>query len=277
VWKDLNVCGSQGWGRVAVAMALGFAVVAGCGGGSSGGKAEFVAKGNELCKTLAADYAAGISKLGANPPKEQVAEFLRTSFVAEALNTYRSIGALDIPSGDRQTVEPLLTQVVAELSLIRADPAVGGNPANQRRLTAELGAYGLDQCGAGFATTANRTEFLTEANSICRDLNASYHKAYDDADLTLSSPPEDLKVVLHTRIVPLTRQALVEIEGIGFEDPTLQSIIVDTRALLDHIDADPERVTYGDTPDELAINKRWIDFGAGDCGGQLAAAAPPSS
>jgi hypothetical protein len=254
------------------------AVVAGCGGGgSSGNKADFVAKGNELCKTLAADYSAGIAKLGPNPPKEQVAEFLRSSFVAEALNTYRSIGNLGIPSQDRETVEALLTQVLAELSVIRADPAVGGNAANQRRLTSELEAYGLDQCGAGFAKKADRTEFLAEANSICRDLNSSYHKAYDDADLTLASPPDQLKVVLHTRIVPLTRQALVDIEAIGFEDPTLQSIIDDTRALLDHIDADPERVTYGDTPDELAINKRWIDFGAGDCGGQLAAAAVQSS
>jgi hypothetical protein len=261
-----------------MALALGCAVVAGCGGGgSSGDKSQFVAKGNELCKTLADDYAAGIAKLGATPSKEQEAEFLRSSFVAEALNTYRAIGALDIPKADRETVEPLLTQVMAELSVIRADPVVGGNAANQRRLTSELEAYGLDQCGAGFARTANRDEFLAEANSICRDLNASYHKAYEDADLKLSSPPEMLKVVLHTRIVPLTRQALVNIEGIGFEDPTLQSIIVDTRSLLDRIDADPNRVTYGDTPEELAINKRWIDFGAGDCGGQLAGAAAPSS
>ena len=49
----------------------------------------------------------------------------------------------------------------------------------------------------------------------------------------------------------------------------MASIVADTRTLLDEIDADPNRVTYGDTPEELAINKRWIDFGAGDCGGQL--------
>jgi hypothetical protein len=263
---------------LALAAALCIGTAAGCGGGSSGGgKPAFVAKANELCKTLADDYAAGIGKLGASPPRDKVAEFLRTSFLPEALNTYRSVAALGIPSQDRLTLEPLLPQTVAELSLMQADPVVGGNAANQRRLTAGYKAYGLDQCGAGFAGNVDKAEFVTEANAVCRALNASYHKAYDDADLRLSSPPDQLKVVLHTRIVPLTRQALVDIEAIGFDDPTLEAIIADTRSLLDRIDADPNRVTYGDTPEELAINKRWIDFGAGDCGGQLAAAAVPSS
>ena len=261
-----------------LALALCIATTAGCGGGTSGGdKPAFVAKANGLCKTLAEDYASGIGKLGASPSREQMAEFLRASFLAEALNTYRAIGALNIPSQDRPTVEPLLTQTVAELALIQTDPVVGGNASNQRRLIAGFKAYGLDQCGAGFAGKVDKTEFVSEANAVCRALNESYHKAYDDADLRLSSPPEQLKVVLHTRIVPLTRQALVDIEAIGFDDPTLQAIIADTRSLLDRIDADPNRVTYGDTPDELAINKRWIDFGAGDCGGQVASPAAPSS
>jgi hypothetical protein len=262
---------------VTVVLALGFAVVAGsgCGGGGSGAsKPEFVAKANELCKTLATDYSSGVSALGANPTREQLAEFLRTAFLADALNTYRAIGALAIPSDDRATVEPLLTQTVAELALIQADPVIGGNRANQRRLLAAFKSYGLDQCGAGFAGEVDKAELITEANSICRALNDSYHKAYTDADLRESSPPELLRVVLHTRIVPLTRQALLDIEAIGFQDPTLASIIADTRTLLDNIDADPNRVTYGDTPEELAINKRWIDFGAGDCGGQLTSAAP---
>jgi hypothetical protein len=246
------------------------ATVAGCGGGGSGGdKAGFVSKGNELCRTLADDYNAGIAKLGPNPTKDAVAEFLRASFIAEAMTTYRSIAGITFPAADKEMLDTLLRQTLAELSLIQADPVVGGNRANQRRLLGEFKAYGLDQCGAGFAGPVDKAEFVLEANGICRALNASYHKAYDDADLTLDSPDDQLKALLHSRIVPLTRQALTDIEGIGFQDATLASIVADTRTLLDKIDADPDRVTYGDTPEELAINKRWIDFGAGDCGGQL--------
>ena len=165
-------------------MALSCAAVAACGGGSSGpSKPLFVAKANELCKTLADDYTAGITMLGASPARDKVAEFLRTSFLPEALNTYRAVAALGIPSADRLTLEPLLTQTVAELSLMQADPTVGGNPANQRRLAAGFKSYGLDQCGAGFAGKVDKAEFITEANAVCRALNDSYHKAYTDADL----------------------------------------------------------------------------------------------
>jgi hypothetical protein len=258
------------WTSVAIAVGLVLAAVAGCGGGSSGAdKASFVSKGNELCRTLANDYNAGIAKLGPNPTKDATAEFLRASFLSEAITTYRSIGGITFPKADREMLDTLLRQTLAELQLIQEDPVVGGNPANQRRLVKSFTDYGLDQCGAGFAGPVDKAEFVREANGICRALNASYHKAYDDADLTLSSPEDQLKALLHTRIVPLTRQALTDIEGIGFQDATLASIVADTRTLLDKIDADPNRVTYGDTPEELAINKRWIDFGAGDCGGQL--------
>jgi hypothetical protein len=254
-----------------LALALGLAVAsAACGGGDSGGnKAEFLAKGNELCRTLAGKYEEGLAKLGSNPSKEAMAEFLRSSFIGEAMSTYRAVGGVTFPKADREMLDTLLRQTLAELAVIQEDPVVGGNPANQRRLVKEFKDYGLDQCGAGFAGPADKAAFVSEANSICRALNESYHKAYKDADLTLASPPEQLKVLLHTRIVPLTRQALTDIEGIGYEDPTLASIVADTRTLLDKIDADPNRVTYGDTPEELAINKRWIDFGPGDCGGQL--------
>ena len=253
-----------------VAVGLVLATAAGCGGGSSGGdKGAFVSKANELCRTLADGYNAGIAKLGPNPTNDAVAEYLKTSYLADAMATYRSIASLGFPAADKETLDTLLRQTQAELSLIQADPVVGGNHANQRRLVADFKAYGLDQCGAGFAGPVDKAGFIVEANNICRALNASYHKAYDDADLTLDSPEDQLKALLHSRIVPLTRQALVDIKGIGFEDPTLDSIIADTSTLLDKIDADPNRVTYGDTPEELAINKRWIDFGPGDCGGQL--------
>jgi hypothetical protein len=261
-------------------MTIALSAACGGGGGGGGGKSAFVAKANELCRTLADDYAKGVAALGPAPTKPQVAEFLRASFIAEALGTYRSVVDLGFPSADREALDTLFTQTQAELFLIQADPAVGGNASNQRSLTARFKAYGLDQCGGGFARAVDKAQFLTEANGVCRALNESYHKAYRDADVKLSSPPDQLKVLLHTRIVPLTRQALTDIEAIGFppgDEQTLTAIVADTRTLLDRIDADPNRATYGDTAEELAINKRWIDFGAVDCGGQVAAVAAPSS
>jgi|SRR5215469_2490152 len=144
-----------------VALVVGVCV-AGCGSSSSTtaetttaiSKAEFVAKGNEVCvkgeKAQEAEINAYVEKNGLEkqkPTKAQNAEIVETILAPSIQSQINGVKALGAPSGEEQQVSSALELSQQTLEEIEANPELAfGKKDVFAAAGKQLHALGLDKC-----------------------------------------------------------------------------------------------------------------------------------
>lgn len=119
---------------------------------SAGGltKAQFLAKGNAICKAGNAEVEAAFMKLGQTPTHAQIEKVAVDTLIPSVKRQIAAIRALGIPASEKPKVEALLRKAEADLKTLAADPSVlneqGNDPFEQTNK--DLSAYGLTTCGS---------------------------------------------------------------------------------------------------------------------------------
>ena len=146
--------------RIAIAALLIAALgAAGCGSSSKSSsksttkstpgitKADFLAKGNAICKKGNKVTNAAGSKLGKSPSKAQIIAFVKSTEVPSIQAQITAVRALGAPSGDQATVTKFLDLAQADLNKIKSNPAVVAGKTNQFANFAKIAhPYGLKAC-----------------------------------------------------------------------------------------------------------------------------------
>ena len=135
-------------------------VAAGCGSKSTSTtpkltKAEFLAKGNAICKkgneqiNLAANKAFPKSK--GKPSQAQLIKFATSRIIPSVQSQINGVKALGAPKGDEAKVSAIITTAQAALDRGKQDPALllssKRDPFAKSNKLAK--AYGLTVCGSG--------------------------------------------------------------------------------------------------------------------------------
>lgn len=135
-------------------------VAAGCGSSSKSTtpkltKAEFLAKGNAICKkgndqiNAAANKAFPKSK--GKPSRTQMIKFATDTLIPSVQSQINGVKALGAPKGDEAKVNAIITTAQAALDRGKKDPAVFiSNKSDPFAAANKLGkAYGLTVCASG--------------------------------------------------------------------------------------------------------------------------------
>lgn len=147
-----------------VGLALVGAVAAGCsssGGGkgsnsndsgntSSISKAEFLKKGNKLCKSVMdkVDKEAQSQGLDSASTSKQ-ADFIKNRIVPEYSKLISNLRALGYPKGDEQTLKKIYAKADARVAQYKKDPKAALNNNGTSDIDKQFDAYGLTACGSG--------------------------------------------------------------------------------------------------------------------------------
>jgi hypothetical protein len=250
------------------ALAVLACAAAACGGGGGVNADTWASQGNELCVKLATEDAAGRAALGASPSPADLTTYIQATYVPEANETYRAIGALPKPKDKADDIDALITDVLAEISLIQYDPVGGGNKVNQAQLVSRLKAIGLTSCGTGFEGVVDRASFVAEVNGICGNLHPQIDSAAKEQKIYESATKDQRAAFVHNEILPLYHETLDKIAALGYPpaDATLLAgIVSDSRAYFDALDKDPE--LFFNEPDYVkALHERWRAYGVNTCG-----------
>jgi hypothetical protein len=254
--------------RAITALAVLAFVATACGGGGGVTAAAWAAQGNDLCLKLATADATGRATLGASPTPADLTTYIQATYVPEANETYRAIGALPRPKDKATDIDALLTDVLAEISLIQYDPVGGGNKVNQAQLVSRLRDIGLTSCGTGFAGVVDKQSFLAEADGICSNLHPQIDSAAKEQKIYETATKEQRAAFVRNYIIPLYRETLDKVVALGYPpaDATLLAgIVSDSRAYYDALDKDPE--SFFSEPDSVkALHERWRAYGVTTCG-----------
>lgn len=251
-----------------VAVTVAFVVlIAACGGGKSTSKAAFDAQANQICKRLADADATGRSALGTTPSPQALRDYIGGTFAPEAIQAYEQIKTLSMPSSDKDRIVQLLTDAIAEVRLINADPATGGNIPNQQDLVRRFAAEGMTECGAGFSRQITKPEFLQKVNAICADIAQKVAAAKTASNVTDTSPPEQQNLFVKSVIVPLQLEAVNRIESLGFpvaDQQLLSTLMTDARADIAIYEKDPSKY-FVQRPTQVDLQRRWQQYGGNIC------------
>lgn len=145
-------------GAIAIAAMVASLAAAGCGSSSKSTtnstssaaitKPAFLAKGNAICAKTNSQNRAAAAKLGNNPTKAQVTNYVKTAFVPRIQATIDAIKALGAPSGDQATVTNILNLAQTDLNKVKSNPAlfVTGGPSTFADFAKIAHAYGLKAC-----------------------------------------------------------------------------------------------------------------------------------
>lgn len=143
-----------------VGLALVGAVAAGCssGGGSSNdsgngptiSKADFLKKGNKLCKSVMdkVDKEAQSQGLDSASTSKQ-ADFIKNRIVPEYSKLISNLRALGYPKGDEQTLKKIYAKADARVAQYKKDPKAALNNNGTSDIDKQFDAYGLTACGSG--------------------------------------------------------------------------------------------------------------------------------
>ena len=147
---------------VAGALAFGL-IAAGCGGNddesSSTGtessttaltKAEFLQKGNAICKAGNQEINQAFNQIQGNPTQAQAEQIVTDSIVPSVQGQIDDIRALGAPAGDEDQVNQILDDAQAANDKTKADPslAIQENSDPFAKANQEATAYGLTECGS---------------------------------------------------------------------------------------------------------------------------------
>lgn len=144
------------------------AVVAGCGGGNStaatvGGsdasltKAQFVKKGDQICKSnyserekVLFEYLAKAKKEGGPPPLAEQEQLLVVRILPIFKEESEELDELPLPSKEPQKATAVLTALESAITAVEAHPGVAvrkGMSVLFARAEALAHAYGFEYCG----------------------------------------------------------------------------------------------------------------------------------
>lgn len=137
-------------GVIAGAFALALLVTAcGSSGDEAMTKADFLSKGNEICKVAAAELDKAGDELGDSDP-DGIEEAIKDVFVPGIRGQIDDLRALGYPEGDKDTLEATYSDAEELLDAIEQDPAkflaAGEDPF--AAVNEDLSAYGLTECGS---------------------------------------------------------------------------------------------------------------------------------
>lgn len=251
---------------IALAGAL-VVVLSACGTSSGPSKDAFVKDANARCQSLRDADDAGRAALGASPSASDRADYLRGSWGPVAISTYQQIAGLAMPATDKDRIAQLLTDAIAEVRLLEADPASGGNIPNQRELVRRFAAEGLTACGAGFAAEVTKPDFLQQVGRVCAALSTNLANAMQERGITDATPPEVRSAFVRSVIVPLQRKAADQIEALGApsgDEAVIADILVKTRADIDIYETDPAQY-FTSRPTFVALQQQWQAYGGSVC------------
>jgi hypothetical protein len=133
-----------------VGVAFAALLVTACSGGSNTiAKSSFVEQGNAICTKSNAALSAAVKALGSAPPDEQVAVYIKDTFVPNIRGQIRDLRALGYPKGDKDTLEGAYTAAEEVLVTVAADPAsfVDATKDPFAKAKKVLTDYGLTICG----------------------------------------------------------------------------------------------------------------------------------
>jgi hypothetical protein len=146
-------------GRLSLAAMLAVALVAaGCGGDDNPSKAEFLKKGNAICRkgNQAINQGARRTFLRAGkpsgpPPPAELEKFATDTLIPNVQRQIDQIRDLGAPSGDEDQVNAILDQAQAALDKGKKDPTILTSEKQDPFQTVNKLAkdYGLTVCGAG--------------------------------------------------------------------------------------------------------------------------------
>jgi len=140
-----------------IVIALMVVVPAGCGSKDSSAKAptkaEFLKKGNAICKAGNAKSSAAGKKIFSKgkPNAEKLNQFATATLIPNIQSQITAIGKLTPPKGDEAKVKKIVSSAQQALNKGKANPALltqnnAGPFANSNKITI---AYGLKVCGSG--------------------------------------------------------------------------------------------------------------------------------
>jgi hypothetical protein len=212
-------------------------------------------------------YTTARSKLPSPPSAADIKDFVQGSFAPQAISTYQQIGALALPSAEKQDLQSLLTAAIAEVKLIQADPVTNGTPQTQRELVRRFQAVGLTECGAGFQHALEKPQLIKEVNDICSALADKLRASARSLGVDKDSSPETVAAFVQGTATALYRAAVSEVERLGFpagDEASLQQLLTDWRADIDAVEKDPS--TYNQLRVAgVDVGTRWTTYGAEAC------------
>jgi hypothetical protein len=110
-------------------------------------KAQFLAKGNAICKHGNALTQAANMKLGANPTRAQITTYVRKVFGPIVQAQINAVRALSASTADHAKIGAMLDLAQADLNTAETNPALLGGGTNVfANFAKEAHAYGLTQC-----------------------------------------------------------------------------------------------------------------------------------
>jgi hypothetical protein len=117
-------------------------------------KAEFVSKGNAICKKGNQEIAQGANKTFSadRPPTQaQLKAFATGTLIPSVQSQISALRALGTPEGDEAKVKAMLTSAQAALARVKQDPSLVANEKNDPFAGTNklLAAYGLTECASG--------------------------------------------------------------------------------------------------------------------------------
>ena len=128
--------------------------LAGCGGGGDGkhlSKAEYLRRGNAICKRGHDELnRRAQAQFSASPSPNEIVDFGRATGIPIVEREINGIAALDAPKGDEGKVKKLVSDAQAALVKVKADPQLfiaSGSASPFAQANREAKAYGLIECG----------------------------------------------------------------------------------------------------------------------------------
>lgn len=140
----------------AIAIALLVAVAAGCGSSNSSSdnaptKAEFLQKGNAICKSGGKEIDAKGKALfggGKKPSPAQLQQFAKEDLIPGIQKQVDGIDNLTPPKGDEAKVNAIVASANADLKQGKANPKLLLSDKSFQRTDKLANAYGLKACGS---------------------------------------------------------------------------------------------------------------------------------
>jgi hypothetical protein len=141
---------------VTAALALGV-IAAGCGSSDDNStsttataaaisKADFLAKGNQICKQGNDEINAAGKKLGQSVSQQQFEDFASNTVVPSIQKQIDGIKALGAPAGEEAQVNQLVSTAQADLDQLKADPSKLQDDSLFKDANQKANAVGLTEC-----------------------------------------------------------------------------------------------------------------------------------
>jgi hypothetical protein len=141
---------------IAAALALG-GIAAGCGDDNNDSststtaaaaisKADFVARGNRICKQGNDEINQAGEQLGKSVNQQQLEDFATNTVVPSIQKQIDGIKALGAPAGEEAQVNQLITTAQADLDELKADPSKLQKDNLFKDANQQASALGLTEC-----------------------------------------------------------------------------------------------------------------------------------